>query len=187
MRRHLFWAAVALALAAAVHAGFILFVPGWWFAREIGALADGHGRNSFFILSPAQQARLFPGMPRSGLTGLCLFDVAAADVTLTARLPDGPWIATIYTNEAEVIYSVNDRQSGSDDFTLRLSRAPGLADQILSATGQDTAQDIATGWTVLSPMAQGLAVIWYPEPAAGARDLAAEIMAGSRCAALPAG
>ena len=66
MRRHLFWAAVALALAAAAHAAVVLYLPGWWFAREMAQLSRGHGANTFFILSPAQQAGLFPGLPRGG-------------------------------------------------------------------------------------------------------------------------
>lgn len=184
MKRHAFWAAVALALAAAAHAAFTLYLPSWLFSRELAAFAQNHGRNSFFVLSPGEQARLFPGMPRSGVTGMCLFDLMAGDVAVSAAMPDGPWIATIYTSEAEVIYSVNDRQSGADSFTLRLSRAPSLAEQILSATGPDKTQDIASGWAVLSPVAQGLAIIWYPDPSAGVRAPAADLISASRCSAM---
>ena len=82
-------------------------------------LAREHGRNSFFILSPAEQAQLFPGLPRFGVTGVCVFDVAKGNVTFAADLPDGFWITTIYTDKAEAIYSVNNRQSGANSFTVK--------------------------------------------------------------------
>ena len=45
-------------------------------------------------------------------------------MTFAADLPDGFWITTIYTDKAETIYSVNNRQSGANSFTVSLSRRP---------------------------------------------------------------
>ncbi|MCA3561511.1 MAG: hypothetical protein IOC82_10845 [Aestuariivirga sp.] len=181
MRRHLFWLLVAVAAGVAAHSAFALFVPGWWFSREVRQLAHAHGKNSFFILSPAEQARLFPGLPRFGVTGLCVFDVASGDVTFAAQLPDGFWIATIYTEKAEAIYSVNNRQSGANSFAVSLSRAPGFIEQILKSTEKEAIDGIDSGWTVTSPEPRGLAVVWYPTPEIGLRELAAEQVARSRC------
>ena len=64
MRRHLFWLLVAVVAGVVAHTAFALFVPGWWFSRQVAALSHAHGKNSFFILSPEEQARLFPGLPR---------------------------------------------------------------------------------------------------------------------------
>ena len=86
MRRHLFWLLVAVVAGVFAHAAFALFVPGWWFSREVRQLAHDHGKNSFFILSPQEQAKLFPGLPRFGVTGVCVFDVARGDVTFAANL-----------------------------------------------------------------------------------------------------
>jgi uncharacterized membrane protein len=181
MKHHLFWAVVALALAVAAHAAFALYAPGWWFSRQIERLAAEHGRNSFFVMTPEQQSELFPGLPRSGVAGLCLFDVTKGDVSFTADLPQGLWVTSIYTRHAEPIYAVNNRQSGADSFTLRLSLAPGLIDQILGTAPKDSLEDLASGWTVMSPEPAGLAVVWYPAPEAGVRAAAAEAMARSRC------
>lgn len=187
MKRHLFWAVVALAAAVAAHAAFALYVPGWWFSRQVERLALTHGRNSFFIMTPEQQAEIFPGLPRSGVAGLCLFDAAQGDVSFTADLAQGLWVASIYTGHAEPIYAVNNRQSGADRFTLRLSLAPGLIDQILGASSKDSLEDLASGWTVMSPEPTGLAVLWYPASEAGVRAAAAEAMARSRCGPLNGG
>ena len=186
MRRHLFWLLVAVVAGIAAHAAFALFVPVWWFSREVAQLAHEHGRNNFFILSPEEQTKLFPGLPRFGVTGVCVFDVAKGDVTFAANLPDGFWITTIYTDKADAIYSVNNRQSGANSFTVTLSRAPGLIEQLLKSTEKEAIDEIDSGWTVTSPEPKGLAVVWYPTPEIGLRSLAAEQVARSRCAAAPA-
>ena len=180
MTRHLFWAAVAVLTAVAAHALFALYVPGWWFSREVARIAAQHGVNSFFVLSPQQQAMLFPGLPRLGVTGLCVFDVTASDVTFSANLPDGFWVTTIYTDKAEPIYSLNNRQSGANSFNVGLSRAPGIIEQVLQATEKET-EELDSGWTVMSPEPRGLAVVWYPTPEAGLKTIAAETVARSRC------
>jgi uncharacterized membrane protein len=88
--RHLFWVAVALLAAIGAHAAFALFVPGWWFARGVERMAAEHGENRFFVLTPEDQAKLFPGLPRFGVTGICIFDVSRGDVVFSANLPGGP-------------------------------------------------------------------------------------------------
>lgn len=180
MSRHLFWAAVAFATALATHAAFALYAPGWWFSRTVDRLAEAHGENSFFILNTEEQAQLFPGLPRLGVTGLCVFDVSAGDVTFSANLPEGFWLTTIYTDTAEPIYSVNNRQSGANLFTVSLSRAPSLIEQIVQATDKER-PEIDSGWTVMSPEPRGLAVVWYPTAESGLKALAAEAIARSHC------
>lgn len=180
MTRHLFWAAVALATAIAAHAAFALYAPGWWFSRAVDRLAEAHGENSFFILNPEEQAQLFPGLPRLGVTGMCIFDVSAGDVTFSANLPEGFWLTTIYTDKAESIYSVNNRQSGANLFTVSLSRAPSFIEQVVQATDKEK-PEIDSGWTVMSPEPRGLAVVWYPTAESGLRQLAAEAVARSHC------
>ncbi|WP_373503897.1 hypothetical protein [Aestuariivirga sp.] len=180
MMRHLFWLAVALAAAMTAHAAFTLFVPGWLFAREVARMASANGTNTFFILPPEDQAQLFPGLPRQGVTGICLFDVSAANVTFSADLPDGFWVATIYTDKAEAIYSVNHRQSGSNIFNVSLSLAPDLIESLVMATDKER-PEIDSGWTVMSPEPRGLAVVWYPITEAGLRAGAAEAVGRSRC------
>jgi uncharacterized membrane protein len=182
MTRHLFWLTVAIAAGIAAHAAFTLFVPEWLFSREVGRIAAGRGTNTFFILTPEDQARLLPGLPRQGVTGVCLYDVSAGDVTFAADLPDGLWITTIYTDKAQPVYSVNNRQSGANTFTVSLSRAPGLVESLIEATNREK-PEIDSGWTVMSPEPRGLVVVWYPLAEAGLRQAAAESVGRSRCLA----
>ena len=181
MMGRLYWLLVGLAAAIASHAAFTLFVPELLFAHEVGRMAATHGANSFFILTPEDQARLFPGLPRQGVTGVCLFDVANGNVTFSADLPDGFWITTVYTDKAQPIYSVNNRQSGANTFNVSLSRAPGFIEAIIQSTNKER-PEIDSGWTVSSPEPRGLVVVWYPLPEAALRGSTAEAVAQSRCA-----
>lgn len=180
MRRRLYWLAVMLAAAVAAHAAFILFVPSYRFAQFAATLAEPHGENHFFVLSPAQQQSLFPNLPVRGVTGVCRFNVENSDVIFTASLPAGFWVTTVYSDRGKAIYSVNNRQSGSDVFTVSLSRAPGLIESVLAATDADR-PEIDSGWTVNSPVPRGLVVVWYPVADAAMRDGIAAIMERSRC------
>lgn len=180
MMVRLFWIAVALAAAVAAHAGFVLFVPGYVFSAEIARMTKTQGSNHFFILPAVDQARLFPGLPRNGVTGICLFDVTDGGVTLSANLPEGFWITTIYSDKGETLYSVNNRQSGSDVFNVSLSRAPGLIEMLIQSTDKER-PEIDSGWTVQSPEPQGLALVWYPLTDAALRGPAEQAMSRSSC------
>lgn len=179
-----YWLVVALVTAIAAHAAFTLFAPAYRFSRYMTQMAAGHGYNQFFILAKDQQARLFPNLPHQGVIGLCLFDVSVSDVTLQANLPEGFWITTIYTSMGKAIYSVNNRQSGSDAFAVSLSLAPGVIDMIVQATDKER-PEIDSGWTVNSTEPRGLAVVWYPLVDMAMRKTIADAMERSRCEAGP--
>ncbi len=137
---------------------------------------------AFFILSPEDQARLFPGYPRNGVTGICVFDLTAGDVTVSADLPEGFWITAIHTDHGEPIYSVNNRQSGANQFNVKLSRAPGFIEMLVQATDKER-PEIDSGWSVMSPRVRGLASVWYPLPDAALRDVTAQSIARTECLA----
>jgi uncharacterized membrane protein len=140
------------------------------------------GRNRFVILSPAHQAQLFPALPRHSVVGACLYDVSKGNVTLAADVPAGQWVTAIYSSRGKLLYSVNDRQSGADSFTVSMALAPGFLEMLLQATDKER-PEIDSGWTVMSPETRGLAVIWYPLADAAQRDSISKALSRSRCVA----
>ena len=97
--------------------------------------------------------------------GACAFDVSNTKVDLAANLPEGMWTLTIYSGSGDVLYTLNDTQSGSRQFTVSLALAPSLF-EMLSKTGSEEVIKI-TGLDVKTPEPAGLAVFWVParEPA----------------------
>lgn len=179
-----YWIIVALVTAVIVHVAVVLFAPAYFSAARFGDADSGGSVNSFFILSPERMARLFPGLPRQSVAGACIYDVSAGNVTLEADLPNGFWVTAIYTSRGKPIYSVNNRQSGANAFTVSLSRAPGFIELVMQATDKER-PEIDSGWTVMSPEPSGLAVVWYPLADPAQRTQVAEAMARSRCVAAP--
>ena len=175
-----YWIAVLIVVAVVVHVSFVLFAPAYRFSLYAKEMAGEHGSNQFFIVDSDQQARLFPNLPRQSVVGACLYDVSAGDVAFNADLPEGFWVTTIYTLRGKPIYSVNNRQSGADAFTVSLSRAPGFIEMLLQATDKER-PEIDSGWTVMSPEPKGLAIVWYPLVDPAMRKSIAQAMERSRC------
>lgn len=176
----LFWIAAALFTALAVHSSIIVAAPGFSYGRAMTRLTAASGFNSFFIMPGEAQAHLFPTYPRHSVVGLCVFDVSEGDVEFSAHMPHGFWTLTVYSSTGAVIYSVNDRQAGTGNFTLGLSRAPGLVEALLKATEKEKI-DEDTGWTVKTVDPKGMAVLWYPETEPAIRSRIIREMQASTC------
>ncbi len=154
----LYWIITAAVLAVAVHAAYMLLAPARAFERNVERIAGEAGRNAFFVIPPDEQNRLFPAFPSSDLFGACAFDVSAAKVALAAQLPKAMWTLTVYSGAGDVIYVLNDRQSGVDSFTVTLSLAPSLIEMLQQAGSEDAGG--TTGWDVQTAKPKGIAVLW---------------------------
>lgn len=178
----LYWIAVALLTALAVHVAFVLFGPAYRFALAAKEMTGAEGRNRFIILAPDHQAQLFPALPRQSVIGACFYDVSQGNVTLAANVPPGRWVTAIYSGHGKLLYSVNNNQSGADSFTISLAPAPGFLEMLMLSTDKER-PEIDSGWSVVSPEARGLAIIWYPLVDPAQRDGIARAMSRSRCMA----
>ena len=176
------WLVVEMMTAVAVHVAFVLFAPAYRFSLTAGAMAGPEGANHFVILKPEDQVQLFPALPRHSVVGACLYDVARGNVRLDANVPAGQWVTAIYSSRGKLLYSVNNRQSGADSFSVSVGLAPGFLEVLLQSPDAER-PEIDSGWTVMSPESRGLAVIWYPLTDAAQRDSIAEALSRSRCAA----
>ncbi|MGH6854248.1 MAG: hypothetical protein ACREDX_02715 [Aestuariivirga sp.] len=158
--RKFFWIAAAIFLALTVHAAFVLAMPAFMLKRSIARISGESGTNAFFILPADEQARLFPAYPPLSVVGACAFDVSHGPVDFSADMPGGFWTLTIYSSSGDVIYALNDTQSGTGRFTVNLKKAPGLF-EILSQAGEEDPGTL-TGWNVSTAESTGLAVLWQP-------------------------
>ncbi len=161
----LYWILTSLVLAIAVHAAYVLVAPSYALHKSLDALVADRGVNRFFIVEARDQARLFPAFPPEDVFGACAFDVSAAKIALVANMPEGLWTLTVYSASGDVIYTLNDKQSGTAHFTVTLSLAPSLVEMI-NQTGNEEPVN-TTGWDVQTNEPTGVAVFWIPlsEPA----------------------
>jgi uncharacterized membrane protein len=178
-----FWVITAACFAFAVHIAYVLFVPGLQFQRKLNAETSGKPNNSFFILDPAQQSKLFPVATGDDVVGLCKFDLGGGSLQLTAHLPKTYWNLAIYTQSGKQVYSLDDVQAGSSTFTIDLSRSKGFLEQLLaSGENEDGGQIENLGWKAETTEKRGLAIVWIPLSNALMRDNVEATVRESRCA-----
>ena len=179
--RKLFWLAAAFFSATSVHAAFVLAVPSFTLERTIARISADTGSNSFFILPADEQSRLFPAYSPLSVVGACAFDVSQGPVDLTANMAPGFWTLTIYSSTGDVIYSLNDAQAGTAQFTVSLKQAPGIWEMLNQSTQLDAAT--ATGWNVGTADPKGLAVLWQPVAEPALRPLTVRNLGRASCGA----
>ena len=180
--RWLGWILIAIFATFAAHAAFVLAVPTFTLGRDIAQFGAKPGSNTFFILPGADQARLFPTLPASGVTGVCAFDLSQGQVDFSGDLPDEYWTLTIYSSRGDVIYAVNNEQSGEGPFTVNLKEAPSLIQLVLQTGGEEVAD---TGRSVESGSTTGLIVLWMPLAEPTMRQAVIKRFERSSCRAVP--
>lgn len=179
MMRIVFWMFTAAVLGVVAHAATLLFAPRYTFERSLNGALDG-ATNSFAVLTPEAQRRLLPDYPADAVFGLCRFDLRGGPVTLQADLPDRFWVLAVYSAKGRTLYTVNDRQSGVNNFTLKLVRAPGLLETFTAKEEEDAVTDLA--WKVASPDSKGVALVWVPLSDAAQRSSLSAAIAKTSCA-----
>lgn len=177
----LFWIAAAAMVAISVHIAFVLIVPPLALRQSVARVSGTAQANAFFILPSDEQGKLFPAYPKFSVVGICAFDVSKSKVSLSANLLPGFWTLTIYASSGDVIYALNDSQSGTGSFTVSLSRAPGLLEMLTERVTEDPQN--TTGWTVSATDPKGFAVLWQPVADRARRAGVVRAFEKSSCAA----
>ena len=177
--RNLYWVIAAATLAVIVHISMVLFAPGFLFDRNLDRLASDVPDNKFFILPREAQKKIFPEYPAGTVFGLCRFNLSSGPITLDANLPDGIWNLTVYSRFGKTLYTVTDKQSGLNKFSLQLAMAPSMFD-IFVAKEEDNLVE-SSGWKVLSSDDHGFALFWVPAIDQAMRESLMETLSKSSC------
>jgi uncharacterized membrane protein len=157
----LFWLLIIGLVAVATHISFLLFSPSLLYARQLNQQQVAIPTNAFQILGSENQSRLFPLLPSSSIVGVCRFDLAQGAVVLNAAMPSQYWTLTIYGRNGKEFYSLNDTQSGTSTFTVKLTAAKSAV-ELLTGNGEGDTAPRNLGWSVESSERSGLAVFWVP-------------------------
>lgn len=184
MRGTFFWLAVALLIGAVAHLTYVLIAPSFAMQRLIGAAEDGVPVNRFVLLDAPEQMRLLGETEGEAVSGKCLFDINAGELQVAAEMPDTFWSLTLYSNKGADLYTINDRQAGTNKFKLKVKQAPGIID-LLKGDQSESARALSDGWSVEIAEPKGIAVFWialdYPEQ----RKLFTDVLSRSSCDLTP--
>jgi len=184
MRSALFWIVAAIVIGAVVHLSYILVAPSLAMQRLMGVTSAEDQVNRFVLLDAEEQMRLLGEDAGESIAGKCVFDVSKGELLLTAEMPDTFWSLTVYSDRGADLYTINDRQAGTDSFKLSVKLAPGLID-LLQSDQSEQARAMSDGWSVEIPEAHGIAVFWvaldYPQQ----RKIFADALSHSSCSFTP--
>jgi uncharacterized membrane protein len=179
MIRTLFWFLAAGLFAVMAHIAYVLFIPQYEMSRLIAASVRTAGMNSFAVLDPGQQEQILKESGRTGVAGLCPFDLADGTLIFDATLPDAIWSFTLYSESGEDAYAINETQAGTSRFRLTVKQSPGLFGML--SGGSDDTGPVGDGWTATMPSRRGLAVMWVALDDRNLRTSYADVMKKSTC------
>ena len=181
--KNLFWVVFSVLLAVTVHLSYLLFVPSQKFSAQIDATLKNQGTNKFAILDAPLQAELMPFATSDDLIGLCKFDVSHGAVKLSIAVPRGYWSLAVYTLHGKQVYALNGEQADTQNFTVTLSKMPGLIAQLMGEDNEaiPTTAEGDLGWRVAVTDDQGLAFLWMPRGDLWQKREAAALLSTSRC------
>ena len=172
MTGRLYWIFTAAFLGIAVHLATILYLPSISFNHNLARVTSQAPRNSFFVMKPEQQVSLLATATAQDIIGLCLVDVSKGNIVISAHGLNQLWSVAIYNASGQQVYAINDVEAGTGNFTVELSKAKSLLQQI---TGKPDAEDAKVieniGWHAELTDNTAIAVLWMPVPDAFQRPM----------------
>ena len=178
-----YWFTLFLLTAVAVHAAYVLFVPGQTFDEKVAQIVGPDSTNRFLILSPEQAQQLVPASGPSDIVGICRFDLGNGTVVLETVPPRGFWTLSVYTTRGTQAYTLTQSQVG-DSFVVELAENPDVIRKFLNAVDATQAEQEAIsneGWRISVTDKKGLAVVWVPLADRIFRTAAEQKLKTSRC------
>ena len=170
MMGRLYWFFTAAFLGIAVHIATILYLPSVSFNHNLAQVTAQAPRNSFFVMKPENQTALLATATAQDVVGLCLVDVSKGNIVISAQGLNQLWSVAIYNASGQQVYAINDVEAGTGDFSIELSKAKSLWQQVTSKPAAEDAKVIENiGWHAELSENTAIAVLWMPVPGANQR------------------
>jgi uncharacterized membrane protein len=183
MKSWAFWIVSGLVLAVIVHLSYVLVGTRFAVRDMIATEAQAAVNDQLTILAPEEQLRLLGESPDNAVAGQCRFDLKGGVMAIDAAMPDGFWSLTIYSQSGEEVYSINDRQAGTNRFKLTVKRAPTLLSFFTSNDTPDVKPSENEGWSAEISADRGFAVFWAALDQPQMRASVARALERSSCTA----
>lgn len=126
-RRWIRLGVVTLALAAGLHVLIVWLIPHAITLAFVRGVSKQVGYNTVLRPPlPTHQSRSVVAPSPDLLYAVCVFDVSAGPVRISARRPPGYWSLSLYDRNSDNFFGINDNEIKGD--TVELILTPGPAD-----------------------------------------------------------
>lgn len=133
---------VTLLLAACLHVLIVWLIPHAITFAFIRGISKQVGYNTVLAPPlPTHESRSVVAPSPDLLYALCVFDVSAGPVRISARRPQGYWSLSLYDGNSDNFFRTNDSEVKGDTVELILTRGPadaGTKAKLPSATYVET-------------------------------------------------
>ncbi len=178
MKKVLFWSTSIFLLASAVHIVTAVVMPRLEREKTLESIVSSVSSNQLTLVnSEKRDTFILQGVPPDLAIAICPFDISAAPLSITAPLPGSYWSVSIFNLEGENIYTINDKQVGTDQFSALIMRE---AEQIIQA--EDAPQRKGEGIVIRSQTDQGIVLLRTFVPDRAALPRVEDVLAQTHCA-----
>lgn len=123
MKNWPYWTVATLALAGIFHIIAVLGFPYFIMDRLVAGAADGEGLNTAIHAERAtSDARRVVRPSPDLIYTLCAFDLREGPLVLSAPVPDTYWSLSMFSDNTDNFFVVNDQQLEKDTIELVLAR-----------------------------------------------------------------
>ena len=177
MKKILFWSVSILLLASAVHIITAVVMPRLEREKTLNALVSSMKSNQLTLVTGKNRENfILSGVPSDLAIALCPFDISSAPLAITAPLPGSYWSVSIFNLAGENIYTINDKQVGTNQFSALIM---GEADQTIEA--EDSSKRKGEGIVIRSQTDQGIVLLRTFVPDGAALRRVEEVLAQTSC------
>jgi len=117
VKTRLFWILATILLAVVTHVSLVLFSARVSLPKRFETIMQGRV-NTFQVLDGKALAALTRRPLKHMLYGGCLIVPGAGRVEMKTSIPDGYWSVSVYSEQGNVVYTLNDRHLGVDALTI---------------------------------------------------------------------
>jgi uncharacterized membrane protein len=127
-RRWIRLGVVTLALAAGLHVLIVWLIPHAITLAFVRSVSKQVGYNAVLTPPlPTDQSRSVVAPSPDLLYAVCVFDLSAGPVRISARRPPGYWSLSLYDRNSDNFFGINDNEIKGDTVELILTAGPADA------------------------------------------------------------
>lgn len=125
MRQIIYWTLGTLIAAGILHIVTILYTPSFIMSRAMAGIAEQAGGRNMILYPPRVTAEA-RGIVRPSpdlLYAACAYDVSGGPVKLTASVPDTYWSLSLFADNTDNYFALNDKQANAKSVSLVVARS----------------------------------------------------------------
>ena len=124
-----YWGTITVILAVVIHLGFVLFQPLADTKRKLGDLeAFGPVNKIFQVPNITPKSTTLAHASPDISYAICRFDLTDQPIKITAKIPDSYWSISMYSEQSDNFYVINNTQAGQSELLLLLAKVDPDAD-----------------------------------------------------------